>query len=521
MSNDLRFRATMDDKVSGTLGKMKDKFDLLGKSKGAQQILGGVGVGVGIKALGILQNSMSGVGDVIADSITAASDLAETQSKVGVVFGKSGKDIDAWGKGAAQSLGLSQQAAEEAAGSLGNLFTGIGQSQGEAAKMSKSVVTLASDLASFNNIDPTEALDKLRSGLAGESEPLRALGVFLSEAKVKAQAMKMGLGGAHGELTEGEKILARYQIILAETATAQGDFARTSDGLANSERIKNAKLKDSEALLGKRLLPLQQKVTDAEIDFATGIGRVLTASDKTSEGLTAHAEILQRLSLIVPFVGGTLKDTAKALYTEADAIDAANAANLEFAGSSEDARLAILAADAAVNGFSKDVGPAVSTAVVAMGPLDTKAQRINAQLLAIKQSQWGTAIHDEAKAAMGGGLLDSIAGLLHDIDAAVAAIEAGPHGGHSPGKKPRGAGQSGGIGGNAEGGWVGLNGPELSWLGETGPEFVLSPSMLRNGGGTGGGHGHDIYMDGHLVARAVSERHYGDYSRGSPSATRK
>ena len=146
--------------------------------------------------------------------------------------------------------------------------------------MSKAIVGLAGDLASFNNLDPTDVLLKLRSGLSGEAEPLRSLGVFLTEAKVKAKAMEMGLGNAHGELSEGAKLLARYKLITEETTTAQGDFARTADGLANAQRRANAELLDRQAELGAKFLPIQKQITEWQIDFLYGLDIV---GDKMGE----------------------------------------------------------------------------------------------------------------------------------------------------------------------------------------------------------------------------------------------
>ena len=262
---DLFFGARIDDgqlkidaKKSGdmageTLGKsmaskIKQSFSGGELGKGLVQ---GLGLAGALGGAALLTKGLSAVTDEIGASIDAASDLNETISKSEVVFGDSADEMEAWAETADESLGLSKNAALGAAAGLGNLFNGLEETRDKSADFSKSMVGLAGDLASFNNLDPTEVLDKLRSGLTGEAEPLRSVGVFLTEAKVKAKAMELGLAGAHGELTEGAKVLARYQIILDETKSAQGDFARTSDGVANSERIKNAEMENARATLGQ------------------------------------------------------------------------------------------------------------------------------------------------------------------------------------------------------------------------------------------------------------------------------
>lgn len=213
---------------------------------------------IGLAGLGI-QAAFQGiktVGGVLTGPIAAASDLAESVSKVDVVFGKSAPAIQDWAKTTAQSLGQSRAEALAAAGGFGNLFVSMGLGQQPAADLSKKIVTLGSDLASFNNIKPEEALEKLRAGLVGEAEPLRALGVNLNEAAVEEEALRLGLAKSKKEITDSAKIQARYSLILKQTKTAQGDFARTSTGLANSQRIIAASFADLQTQIGERLLPV-------------------------------------------------------------------------------------------------------------------------------------------------------------------------------------------------------------------------------------------------------------------------
>lgn len=188
-------------------------------------------------------------------SIDAASNLGEQVSKTGVVFGSAGDDIIAFSKTTATSLGISQRAALEATGTFGNMLVPMGLARPEAAKMSKAMVGLAADMASFNNASPEETLDALRSGLAGETEPLRRYGVFLDAASVKQEAVRMGLAKSKGELTAAAKAQASYSLILKQSTDAQGDFARTSDGAANQQRINAAQAEDLAATLGQSLLP--------------------------------------------------------------------------------------------------------------------------------------------------------------------------------------------------------------------------------------------------------------------------
>lgn len=226
------------------------------------------------RSMGIVRSGALAAGAAFAavgigafKGIKAASNLAEQVNKSNVVFGKSAGVVEDWSKRTADAIGLSRRAALQAAGAYGQMLQTAGLNERASAKMSTELVNLAGDLASFNDIDPTLALDKLRSGLSGEAEPLRALGVFLSEARVKAEAYRSGIAKLGAELTEGQKVQARYNLILQDTSKAQGDFARTSDSLANSSRRVKAQLENAAAGLASRVLPTVANAVDAFAGF--------------------------------------------------------------------------------------------------------------------------------------------------------------------------------------------------------------------------------------------------------------
>jgi hypothetical protein len=196
----------------------------------------------------------------------SASDLAETVSKTNVVFDESAAKVIAFGDGAAESIGQSKQAALDAASTFGGLAKGIGLSSDESADFSIKLTTLASDLASFGNTSPEEAVLALGSALRGESEPIRKYNVLLNEAAIKGEAYASGIAKQGEELTEQQKVQARYNVILKQTGDAQGDFARTADGAANQQRILSAQFKDLQANVGTGLLPIFTKLVSTAND---------------------------------------------------------------------------------------------------------------------------------------------------------------------------------------------------------------------------------------------------------------
>jgi len=212
--------------------------------------------------------ALGALGVAAFDAAKKASDLAETQSKVGVIFGDSAKELAAWAKAAPTALGQTEQAALDAASTMATFGKSAGLAGSDLVAFSQETVNLSSDLASFYNTDPSEVVAALGSALRGESEPMRKFGVMLDDATLKAEAMALGIYDGTGSLTAQQKVLAAQSSIMKQTADAQGDFARTADGAANQQRILTATLEQTQTELGAALLPVLQSVTSTLASFA-------------------------------------------------------------------------------------------------------------------------------------------------------------------------------------------------------------------------------------------------------------
>lgn len=212
--------------------------------------------------------ALGGLAAAAVPAIKAASDLEEAQSKVNVIFGEGAEQVETFAETAAKSIGQSKQSVLDAAGTFGTFGKAAGMAGPELAAFSNEFTMLASDMASFNNATPEEVIQALGAGLRGEAEPLRRYGVLLNDAVLKQEAMALGIYDGTGALTDQQKILAAQQAILKQTTDAQGDFARTSDGLANGTRIAQAQFQDLTAELGSALLPVILKLLPVVIGLA-------------------------------------------------------------------------------------------------------------------------------------------------------------------------------------------------------------------------------------------------------------
>lgn len=221
-------------------------------------------------------------------AIGAASDLNEVQNVVDTTFGTEGAiKVNEWARNAAEAFGESELQAKQFTSTLGAMFKSMGVGQADMEEMSMSLAGLAGDMASFYNLDPTEAFEKLRSGISGETEPLKQLGINMSVVNLEAFAMAEGITKSYQEMTQAEQATLRYEYIMSATADAQGDFANTSDSLANQQRILQLEIQTLAAEIGQDLMPIAQEILTIARD---GIQWISENKDAL-EGLAAAAGV--------------------------------------------------------------------------------------------------------------------------------------------------------------------------------------------------------------------------------------
>jgi hypothetical protein len=289
-----------------------------------QGVFQGIGQEVARFGIGLAQAGISAAIDAVGDSINLASDKAEAASKVNVLFGDSADRIAEASEDAATTVGMSSGAYLTSAGNLGNLLTNMDLASGEAADMSVDMLQLAADVGSFNNADPTEVVEAMGAAFRGESEPIRRFGVMLDEATIKAKAMELGLYEGTGALDKQARAVATYELILEQTSAAQGDFARTADGLANSQKIANARIEDALTGLGEKLMPIVGELVPLIADGLTG------AIDVASDAFDAIWPIVERLAETIQMLLGVIGEAVDHFHNLHRAIDPNMAAMEDF-----------------------------------------------------------------------------------------------------------------------------------------------------------------------------------------------
>lgn len=233
-------------------------------------------------AASLASASLIGAGGLtfaVKQALDAGSALNEQMSRSRVVFGDAADAVEEWSSRSVDAVALTRTEALRASSDFGGLLTVVGQTPAKAAEMSQALVQLAADMSSFQDVPVAETLAAIRSGLVGEAEPLRRFQVLLNAAAVEQEALTETGKASAAQLTEGEKVLARYNLILEQTAKQQGDLARTSDSYANQTRTLNARVEDLQANLGRLATPIATEGVKALNDLTTAAMKLGDALD--------------------------------------------------------------------------------------------------------------------------------------------------------------------------------------------------------------------------------------------------
>lgn len=207
------------------------------------------------KAIGLVMIARKAL-DTIKTGIDYASDLAEVQNVVDVTFGSATEAINSWSKECLAAYGMNEVSAKRYAGTIGAMLKSSGLAGDAIVDMSKDMVGLAGDMASFYNLDLETAFEKIRSGISGETEPLKQLGINMSAANLEAYALSQGITKAYNEMSQAEQVMLRYNYLMSTTADAQGDFARTQDSYANQTRLLSESWLEFTGVMAEQLLPV-------------------------------------------------------------------------------------------------------------------------------------------------------------------------------------------------------------------------------------------------------------------------
>ena len=226
-------------------------------------------------------SAITKVGSKIFSAVEKSMDYTENMNLFSVAMGEYAGEAMDYAEQVSGALGIDTSEWIRAQGVFMTLATGFGVAGDRAKVMSQNLTQLGYDLASFYNIDTETAMLKLKSGLAGELEPLRDIGYDLSQAKLEATALELGITKSVSAMTQAEKAQLRYYAIMTQVTTAQGDMARTLDDPANQMRVFKAQVSMAAREIGNVFIPVLQAV----LPPLTALTKVIGTLAKTIAGL--------------------------------------------------------------------------------------------------------------------------------------------------------------------------------------------------------------------------------------------
>lgn len=276
-----------------SVAEVRRKMDELGQGVSQEtDKMSSKAVAAGNVMSNAFSKALSVIKQVATESISLASDLTEVQNVVDVTFGDSATIINAWAKTAQSAFGMNELKAKQFSSTMGAMLKSMGLTGDETLEMAQNLTELAGDMASFYNLDHEEVFAKIRSGISGETEPLKQLGINMSVANLEAYALSQGITTAYNSMTQAQQATLRYSYLLNSTKDAQGDYARTSNTFANAIKTLEENFNSLKISLGESLIDV---VTPA-INLVNGLFETdaykaaLEATKKKEEDETSTAE---------------------------------------------------------------------------------------------------------------------------------------------------------------------------------------------------------------------------------------
>lgn len=269
----------------------------------------GAGLAAGLAAIGAVTG--------ISSAIDQAADLGESINAISVVLGEGADSFIQFGEDAADSLGITQSALNQAVVPIGSLLRNAGVQGEELSGQLQDVAERATDVASVFNADVNQVLEAFGAAIRGETEPARRFGVNLNAVRIEAKALELGLADANGEVDQAAKTQAALALVLEDTQVAAGDFANTIDSWPNLLRRAQATLQETAVTLGNAILPALQEIGSAGLPI---IASLAPAFQVLGEAIGEALLVLQPVGeVLAGSVSAALQEIAPAIPVIADA----------------------------------------------------------------------------------------------------------------------------------------------------------------------------------------------------------
>ena len=282
--------AKTTDKIKRQTAKAGESFKKLGDK------IGNVGkkmMSLGTRGLIAVTAPLALLGRTF---INAASNYEEAVNKVDVAFGGASQSVKDFAKTAGENFGIDRGRALDMAALFGDMATGMGINQNKAAGLSKQLVSLSGDMASFKNVSVERASNALSGIFTSETEALKKMGIVMTQANVEDFARSRGIKKSIKDMTQAEKVMTRFMFVIDKSKNSIGDFKRTNDSYANSVRKMQTNFNDLSISFGQRMLPTATK-------FANALGDIFLKINKISP---ENKDLIIKIGALVAAIGPLL-----------------------------------------------------------------------------------------------------------------------------------------------------------------------------------------------------------------------
>lgn len=275
--------------------------------------------------LRLIFNVFRTAANAVSEWVDAANTYIEDMNLFSVAMGKYAESARNYAQEVANVMGIDPGAWMRYQGVFQTLATGFGVAGDRAAVMSQQLTQLGYDISSFYNIDVQDAMLKLQSGLSGELESLRRIGYDLSQARLEAEALSLGIQKNFSDMTQAEKAYLRYYAILTQVTQAQGDMSRTLDAPSNQLRILKEQAAQAARALGEIFIP----ALNAILPYAIAVMHVIR--DLASEIAAAFGFEMPKVDYSDLSTSVSITDNlSDGMEDVADGIDHANTSAKKF-----------------------------------------------------------------------------------------------------------------------------------------------------------------------------------------------
>ena len=215
-----------------------------------------------------------------------------------------------------KQFGISRLAAKQTGSTFMAMARGMNISMDNASDMAVALTGLSADMASFYNVEQDVASAALKSVFTGETETLKQFGIVMTEANLEAYALAQGINKSLSAMSQAEKVQLRYNYVMSQTALAQGDFAKTSDGWANQTRILSEQWKEFGSTVGTVLMTA---LLPAIKSLNTALSNLISFAQEAAQAIAAAFGI--ELQTGGDSTAGLVTDSSALADNSADAAD--------------------------------------------------------------------------------------------------------------------------------------------------------------------------------------------------------